>query len=307
MRRLIALPLLLALLVPGAVAAKVRLRVTTPAPGSAVPAHPHVSSLAAEITLRGRARRGITVELRSTCALSTCQTTAVANRHGRWAARLEVVLAHGRRHVRIRALAAATGEEVAGTYALQLPAYAGVSPYADDAPAPQLAVVGDSLAVGTDAPLRAALPGWKVTTDGRVSRPLAEGMAMLAATPLPATPLALAFSLFTNDEPTGTARLEAAVRASLKRLGPQDCAIWATIARPKVGGVSYNAANERLRALGADPELAGRLLIVDWAAAARRHPRWTSADRVHPTADGYVARAQLYAAAALACQAQMAW
>jgi hypothetical protein len=166
---------------------------------------------------------------------------------------------------------------------------------------PLLAVIGDSLAVGTEAPLRAALPGWRVTSDGRVSRPLAEGMELLAQTPLPDEPLALAFSLFTNDDPWNVDALEAAVRESVARLPAGSCAIWATIVRPKVAEVSSAAAHRRLRELALDPLLAPSLRIADWAAAVRGHRRWISRDRVHATAAGYAERARLYADAAGTC------
>ena len=72
------------------------------------------------------------------------------------------------------------------------------------------------------APLPALLPGWKVRVDGRVGRPLAEGMGIVAATPLPADGReVLAVSLFTNDAPTRTAQLQAAVRTTLERTGPR--------------------------------------------------------------------------------------
>lgn len=307
MRRLIAFVAGAALAAPATAPATVRLRITTPAPGAYIDAHPHVSSLAAGLVIRGRAQRGATVELRSRCELNTCRTFAVADREGRFKARMDVVLPRGRQNIRIRALYPGGEQDYARSYPLLLPAYAAYPPYVDDAPAPQLAMIGDSLAVGTDAPLRANLYGWKVTTDGRVSRPLAEGMALLDATPLPSRPLALAFSLFTNDDPRAVDALEAAVRKSLDRLGRDDCAIWATIVRPRLGGVSYTAANDRLKALALDVDIAGRLLVIDWAAAVRRNRGWLHKDGVHPTAEGYAARAQLYAGAAEACADDRGW
>ena len=56
----------------------------------------------------------------------------------------------------------------------------------------------------------------------------------------------LAISLFTNDDPTHTDALEAAVRRTLALVGSRGCVIWATIARPPVNGVSYRAANTLL-------------------------------------------------------------
>jgi hypothetical protein len=80
--------------------------------------------------------------------------------------------------------------------------------------------------------------------------------------------------------------------------------VWATIVRPKVGGRSYAAVNARLRALALDPALSGRLMVADWARAVQYHRRtWLTKDKIHGTASGYVARAQLYAAALSACPA----
>ena len=111
----------------------------------------------------------------------------------------------------------------------------------------------------------------------------------------------LAFSLFTNDPPQNLDALDAAVRTSVARLGRRGCAVWATIARPRVDGPGYRGVNARLRALARDPALVGRLLVVPWAGAVRRHPEWLGRDRVHPTAEGSLARARMYADAARSC------
>ena len=135
-----------------------------------------------------------------------------------------------------------------------------------------LVMIGDSLAQGTEPFLGGLLPGWRVTTEARRGRPLAEGMQVLSSTPLGATPVVLAFSLFTNDSPGNVGALEAAVRQSVQRAGSGGCAIWATIVRPPKGGVSYDAVNARLNALAGDAQLRGRLLIVPWAALDAQQP-----------------------------------
>jgi hypothetical protein len=168
-------------------------------------------------------------------------------------------------------------------------------------------VIGDSLAVGMAQPLQTDLPGWDVPVDGRIGRPLREGMQILAQTSLPGGSRGrhaiLAFSLFTNDSPGAVDALEGAVRDSVARLGSHGCAIWATIARPPYEGVSYAAANARLRALEQDPALAGRLLLVPWKEEYDRHPSWQTGDGVHATAAGYAGRAKMYADAAESCSA----
>jgi hypothetical protein len=161
----------------------------------------------------------------------------------------------------------------------------------------QVLVIGDSLAVGMADALRAALPGWRVDVDAKTSRPLREGMRILAATPN--APAILAFSLFTNDDPRFTGPLQDAVRATARR--PGGCAVWATIAAPPVKGVDYANANQLLRGLASEPDLAQSLQIVDWAAEVAGSPSLLAGDGVHATPTGYQARAQLYADAIRAC------
>lgn len=156
-------------------------------------------------------------------------------------------------------------------------------------------VVGDSLAEGMAAALRAALPGWRVRIDALTGRALAAGMRILAAEAAP--PAILAISLFTNDHPLNTRALRAAVRASATR--PGGCSVWATIVAPPFEGVSSDAANSLLRRLARDPEL--ELELVDWARAVARTPSLMSSDGVHASPAGYRARALMYAAAIRAC------
>jgi hypothetical protein len=160
-----------------------------------------------------------------------------------------------------------------------------------------LTLIGDSLAVGIEDLLPGLLSGWRVSSDALTSRPLDTGMAILSRTEVPPGSV-VAMSLFTNDDPSRTGALEAAVRTSVRRAGAGGCAIWATIARPPYEGRSYAAANALLRRL--DAELGQRLAVVPWAETASRNG-WLAGDRVHGTPEGYRARAQMYAEAARAC------
>jgi hypothetical protein len=163
----------------------------------------------------------------------------------------------------------------------------------------RLVVVGDSLAVGMRPYLAADLPGWEVSVDGRVGRPLAEGMGVLAGTAIPdPSRTVLGISLFTNDDPTRTAVLRSAIATSLSRAGADGCVVWATIARPAVGGVTYAAANRIIAQAAAGDD---RLRVVPWAAYADAHAGILAADGVHPSPAGYRARASLYAEAAASC------
>jgi hypothetical protein len=162
-----------------------------------------------------------------------------------------------------------------------------------------MTVIGDSLAVGMKPYLGSVLPGWTVTVDGRVGRPLAEGMSILNSTSLPSgSSSVLAISLFTNDDPRNTTQLSSAIDTTLHAVGSTGCVIWATISRDPVGGISYNAANDLLaRKASANPHLR----IADWATYVTTHPGTLSSGNVHPGPAGYRARAALYAQAASGC------
>jgi hypothetical protein len=283
-----------------AVIAAAALAISTTGP---IAAAPHVDGSAANFDLQGSAPEGATVQVAARCALDLCTAETVANERGDWKVPLNLVLRRGQRSVRVRA--STRSQLIETKIPLTYPAYASVPPYTRTSATPALAVIGDSLAVGADTPLRKRLPGWKVTTDGRVGRPLGVGMDILEATPLPFHPVALAFSLFSNDDPSHLEQLDAAVRLSIERLGPRDCAIWATIVRPPQRGVPYDYANGLLVSLA--QQFPDQLLLVPWADAVKRHPEWLGADRVHPTMTGYRQRARMYAEAAQQCQLLKGW
>ena len=293
---MVRLTLLLTLLL-AAPAGATHVTVGAPADGAAVQLHRHFTGLAGSVALRGRAAKRSVVHVQAQCTLGPCTTTAVADRKGRWKAALHVVVPAGRGTLGIRATYPAdpAGGEVI-TVALPEP-----PPFA--APGgPHVGVIGDSLAVGTEPLLGSLLPEARVSTDGRVSRPLAEGMAVFDRTPLPPAPFVAVLGLFTNDDPRNLPALDAAVRRSVQRVAAAGgCAVWLTIARPKVRGVSYRAVNERLLALAEDPALSGALVVADWAEAVRGRRGWMRKDRVHPTDRGYEERAALIAAAARDC------
>jgi hypothetical protein len=272
--------------------------------------------LRARIRVRGRARPGSTVFLGAGCRPEPCQARARAAGDGRWAAGLTLRVPRAAPFVTIDANAqrdvVAAGSAVA-TIELVGPAGSGAQGAASSrerqrsASAPETSsqrtlphevlVIGDSLAVGMSDSLRVALPGWTVGLDARIGRPLAEGMSILARAASP--PAILAFSLFTNDSPSNTDALEAAVRASATRDG--GCAVWATVVRPPLGGVSYDAANALLHRMANDPELALGLQLVDWAAEVARSPSLVARDGVHGTPGGYRVLGRLYAHAIALC------
>jgi hypothetical protein len=160
-------------------------------------------------------------------------------------------------------------------------------------------MIGDSLAVGTEALLPAALPGWSVRTNARKGRPIGEGVQILRGAEVPAGSV-LVFSLFTNDPPGATGALQAALRAGAAKVGPGGCQVWATIARPLPGG-GAEPANDILRGLDGGDVAGTRLVVADWAELVSRRPSLLAPDRVHGTPEGYRARAGLYADAVRSC------
>jgi hypothetical protein len=161
----------------------------------------------------------------------------------------------------------------------------------------RMVLVGDSLAVGIQSPLTNALSGWSLSTNGRVSRPLAEGMGIVRG--MSERPPVLAISLFTNDGPGAVDALRSAVRETITRQAGHGCVVWATIVRPAVGGVTYARANQALVELAAENPAVMKL--VPWAQQVEAHREWLASDGVHATPAGYSARAQMYAEAARSC------
>jgi len=276
--------------------------------------------LRARLRVRGSVRPDATVYLRASCRPQRCVAQPTAGRDGRWSASMTLTTTRAAPFVTIdassqpnvsssgsavttvelvgprQARATSRASESQGSVASAPPSPPPPPPAARSATLPHdVLVIGDSLAVGMADGLRAALPGWRVRVDGKISRPLAEGMRILGAQA--DVPAIVALSLFTNDDPSATSALEQAVRATATR--PGGCAVWATIARPPYNGVSYAAANRVLERLASDPRL--RLRLVDWAAAVARSPSLVAGDGVHATPDGYALRARLYADAIRSC------
>jgi hypothetical protein len=158
---------------------------------------------------------------------------------------------------------------------------------------PTVVLVGDSLA----KPLEPLLPArWNLVANTQNGRTLEDGMALLDGEIPPEGRVVLAISLFTNNDPGAVTALEAAVR---RTVDVADCAVWATIvAPPNRQGVTYDAANDRLRALDRELE---RLVVVPWDRTIARRPELLRPDGVHGTDEGYRVRAALYADAVRRC------
>jgi hypothetical protein len=295
-------------------------------PGTrALVAQEGTSELTVTADVAGRGNPGELVSISADCEDPGCSTGAQVDASGHWTAR--VVLVASARAPRVR-LVAQSGAQVAIALArlrsrvrhapgdqqrsrsrsrkaqptstavtpAPSPATVTATPARSSSTAPsRMQVVGDSLAIGTQAPLASALAGWSIQTDARIGRPLAEGMGIVRS--LSAAPV-LAVSLFTNDGPGSVAALQSAVRETIERQA-RGCVIWATIVRPPLGGVTYDRANAALERLAADNPRVMRL--VPWARKVADHPEWLAPDGVHATPTGYAARAQLYADAARTC------
>ncbi len=263
------------------------------------------------IDLSGTASPNSTVYLRAGCRPDPCLSQATAADDGTWTVRMKV---RTRPSVRFVPIDAGPDAKLAGGSAVvtvelfgprTVAAQAGPSKPKENratqepsrALAHEVLLIGDSLAVGMEAPLKAELQGWKVEVDGLKSRPLAAGMQILQRQSDP--PAILAFSLFTNDTPSSVGALEAAVRATATRAG--GCAVWGTVVRPPYQGAPYDGVNRRLRQLAKQEQLALGLQIADWDAAVTGEPSLLAGDAVHATPSGYAVMAKLYADAIRAC------
>jgi hypothetical protein len=151
--------------------------------------------------------------------------------------------------------------------------------------------VGDSLSVGTDAYLRERLPGYRIEERNEVGLHSWEVAGIVRARR--SLPAVLVVSAGTNDDPRAVEGFSRSVASVLAVAGARRCVVWPTIARPDQFGTSYVALNRVLTRVATDD---GNLVLVDWAAMTRRHPRWLRADGVHATAAGYRARAHAIAA-----------
>jgi lysophospholipase L1-like esterase len=162
----------------------------------------------------------------------------------------------------------------------------------------RLLVVGDSLAVGTEAPLARLLPGWRIVTSAFTGRHGDDGVAEI--TSRTGLPDVIVVSLGTNDDPSATSAFAGQVESVLDAAGPSKCVIWANIVRPPYAGVSYAGYNRVLDRLSLSRP---NLIVVDWAGIVRSQPGLLSSDGVHATPRGYAVRAQAIASAIAACGA----
>jgi lysophospholipase L1-like esterase len=156
---------------------------------------------------------------------------------------------------------------------------------------------GDSLTVGTGVYLSAFLPGWSITQSASISRHTDEGPRAVRVLSS-ALPRVLVISLGANDDPDAVASFAADVRRITTIAGHGRCIIWSTVVRPPYNGVSYEGYNRVLRRTAVTY---ANFRVFDWQALAKAHPQWFGSDGVHPTTQGYRARAAALARLVRSC------
>jgi lysophospholipase L1-like esterase len=157
-------------------------------------------------------------------------------------------------------------------------------------------VVGDSLGVGTEPSLRAALGGVAIEADNQNGRTSAQGMAVLRERLGPEHDTVV-LDLGTNDGPTAVA-VTAANLATARDLVDGRCLVVATLNHPPVGGTAIGAQNASIRNFVLETPGA---VLVDWRLAARSTPGSLGSDGVHATSAGYALRGALFAEAVTSC------
>lgn len=157
---------------------------------------------------------------------------------------------------------------------------------------------GDSLAVGTQLYLGAALPRWRIRSSVDISRHASQGPAVLRRYGK-GLPRVVVVSLGTNDDPRAVAAFRRAIRATMRIAGRRRCVVWANIVRPPVAGVGYGRMNT---VLAQEARRRRNLRVFQWARMARAHRHWFGPDRVHPSGVGYRARARGIAKVVRRCE-----
>ena len=107
-----------------------------------------------------------------------------------------------------------------------------------------MTLVGDSLNVGIEPYLPAALEGWTITKRNEVGRQTWAGLEVLRDEGKALAPRVVV-SLGTNDSPTDATAFRRHVREALGIVGPRRCVIWVNMA---VDGTTFAALNDVLSA-----------------------------------------------------------
>jgi hypothetical protein len=152
-------------------------------------------------------------------------------------------------------------------------------------------VIGDSLAWGTgfdwyhdgrSLKRRLGEAGWKVRERYLNGLQLEEGAAMIARWPGQLPPV-LVVELGTNSDPRFPGAFRGQVLRIVDAAGPDRCVVWVNM----YGPAGYKPLN---RVLARIDRARPGFRVVDWAAAASKHPEWLAHDvemGVHPMPVGY--------------------
>jgi lysophospholipase L1-like esterase len=157
-------------------------------------------------------------------------------------------------------------------------------------------VVGDSLGVGTDGPLRAALPEAEIQSDSQNGRTSAEGVSTLSEL-LGSEHDTVVFDLGTNDGNASVASTAASLGAARQLTGDR-CLVVATLNRPPLAGIPIDSQNSMIRSFAASTP---NVVLVEWNDAAAGTPGVLRPDGVHATSAGYAYRGALFADAIRSC------
>jgi hypothetical protein len=168
------------------------------------------------------------------------------------------------------------------------------SGHASRLPASAVSLVGDSLNLGAEPPLREVLSRWTFHADDEVGRPTAIGVDHLRAAGSSLAPYVV-ISLGTNDPSSAVGAFRGDVAKALRIAGARRCVIWSTIHRD---GSAYNEFNSVLRDAAARNR---NLELIEWAEMIDKHPAWLASDGIHGSPDGYAARADAIVAAMRSC------
>ena len=151
----------------------------------------------------------------------------------------------------------------------------------------RVVVVGDSIVLGAEGPLRAAFgaSGWEFGFDAQVSRTTADGAEIVGVRRGELTD-SLVVGLGANDA-GNPATFRARVRAVLDAAAGVPHVYWLSLAEVRN---EYPPANQILR-----EEIAGRpgVVVIDWATRAAADPGLTAGDGLHLSPSGAAAMASL--------------
>jgi hypothetical protein len=157
-------------------------------------------------------------------------------------------------------------------------------------------VVGDSLGVGTDGPLRAALPEAEIQSDNEIGRPSVAGVSVLSELLGPEHDTVV-FDLGTNDG-NASVGVTAGSLTAARQLTDDRCLVVATLNRPPLAGIPIDGQNSMIRNFAASTP---NVVLVEWNDAAAGTPGVLQADGVHATSAGYAYRGALFADAIRSC------